>query len=219
MSDNAPPPIPSDGPPPIPQDGLGELGLNAPPAVPNGPPPYASPALQPAAPRIANPGLRALAFLLDGIGTFIITTVIIFLGLGVGEWEVFNAMWLVPLLSAALSTILTATVGATPGKAIVGLKVVHVATGGPIGAWSILRSLVIVAPIALPFVITVVFDALFYGPLSEFRYSTGLYDWVGLVWSLPLVGWIVLLLLLILRPNHRGLEDLAGRSVVVYRRG
>jgi uncharacterized RDD family membrane protein YckC len=233
MSDNAPPPppAPSDGPPPIPQDGLQDLGLAAPPPIPGAPPipaygdpapvypPGTSPALaygeqpafDPRTMRIANPGWRILAFSIDGIGTVVITTIVVFGGLFTGMVGGFFAIPLIPLLSALLSTVLTATLGVTPGKAMVGIRVVHVVTGKPIGAWAILRSLVIVAPILL---------TIFGSSAISRLFDDGYYDGdalFGLAFFLPFVGWIILLIVLIAMPRHRGLEDLASRSIVVRR--
>lgn len=239
MSDNATAPqppseeplkAPVDGRPPVPQDGLGELGLDGPPAVPGrAPAPYdpattqyaftagygETAAVDPAALRIANPGWRALAFAIDGFGTFIITTVIVFVGLAAGGYASFFAIPVVPLLSAVLATVLTATSGVTPGKAMVGIRVVHVVTGRPIGAWAIVRSLVIIAPIALTFLISNVLSSLTYSTFNSGGSSELLYELANLAWFVPFACWLALLLVLILRPRHRGLEDLAARSVVV----
>jgi uncharacterized RDD family membrane protein YckC len=231
MSDNASPP-PSEGPPPVPEDGLDELGLAGPPPVPgSAPAPYDSAttqyaytagygeaaAIDPAALRIANPAWRALAFAIDGGGTFLITTMIVFVGLAVGGYDIFWAIPLVPLVSALLSTVLTATLGVTPGKAMVRIRVVHVATGRPIGAWAILRSLVIVAPIVLTFVVAYGLSALEYSAPNSSGSSDLLFSLASFAWFLPFAGWLALLIVLIVRPRHRGLEDLAGRSVVVRR--
>jgi uncharacterized RDD family membrane protein YckC len=240
MSDNAPPPPPpSNGPPPVPTDGLGELGLDVspaagPPAVPGSAPtpapydaattPYAytagygeTPAVDPASLPIANPGWRALAFAIDGGGTFIVTTMIVLGGLAVGGFGIFVAIPIVPLLSALLATVLTATMGVTPGKAIVGLRVVHVVTGRPIGAWAILRSLVIVSPLLLWFVVSTVISQITYSPLNSGGSNDLLYSLSDASYWVPVVGWIALLIVVIVRPRHRGLEDLVGRSIVVRR--
>jgi len=234
MSDNAPPPPTpsSDGPPPVPHDGLDELGLAGPPAVPGTTPapydpastPYAytagygeSATADPATLRIANPAWRALAFAIDGFGTFALTTVIVFVGLAAGGFDSFYAIPVVPLASAVLSTVLTATLGVTPGKAIVRIRVVHVDTGRPIGAWAVLRSLVIVSPIVLTFVISYALSALAYSTFNNGGASDVLYGLSSIAYYLPFVGWVALLLVLILRPRHRGLEDLAARSIVVRR--
>ncbi len=158
-----------------------------------------------------------LAFAIDGIGTFVITTVIVFVGLAAGGFATFFAIPVVPLLSAVLSTVLTATIGVTPGKAIVGLRVVHVVTGRPIGAWAILRSLVIVSPLVVTFVISGVLSSLTYSSFNSDGSNDLLYSLSNLVYWMPFVGWIALFVVVIARPRHRGLEDLAGRSVVVKR--
>jgi len=236
MSDNAAPPPPphSDGPPPVPTDGLGELGLGGPPPVPGSVPvpapydpattPYAytagygeTPPVDPSAFRVANPAWRALAFAIDGIGTFVVTTVIVFVGLAAGGYASFFAIPVVPLLSAVLATVMTATAGVTPGKALVGIRVVNVETGRPIGAWAILRSLVIVAPLLLTYLFSAVVSSLAYNGLS----SAGMYETYGMLTSasyfLPFAAWLALFVVLIARPRHRGLEDLVARSIVVRR--
>lgn len=232
MSDSIPPaPAPSDGPPPVPSDGLEELGFDGPPAVPGRVPavPRSAPeALQyrygadesasdPSGLRIANPGWRALAFALDGFGTFALTTAIVFVGLAAGGYAAFYAIAVVPLLSAVLCTVLTATVGTTPGKALVGLRVVHVVTGRPIGAWAILRSLVIISPLLLAGLVGYALSS-----LTSRAYGTGgpvdvLYSLTDLAPYVPFAGWVALLIVLIVRPRHRGLEDLVARSIVVRR--
>jgi uncharacterized RDD family membrane protein YckC len=218
----------------VPTDGLGELGLDGPPAVPGSAPapapydpattPYAftagygeTPTVDPAAFRIANPAWRALAFAIDGIGTFVITTVIVFVGLAAGGFATFFAIPVVPLLSALLATVLTATIGVTPGKALVGLRVVHVVTGRPIGAWAILRSLVIVSPLLLTFVVTSVISRLTYSSYNSGGSNDLLYSLGEFVYWLPFVGWLALFVIVIVRPRHRGLEDLVARSVVIKR--
>jgi len=231
MSDNAPPPTPpSEGPPPVPQDGLDELGLAGPPRVPGSTPaPYDTATTQyaytagygetatvdPSGLRIANPGWRALAFAIDGVGTFVVTTLIVFVGLAIGGYAIFYAVPGVPLLSAALATVLTATLGITPGKAIAGIRVVHVVTGRPIGAWSIVRSLVIISPIVLTFVVSSALSAAAYSSYDAGGGSDLFYALSATAYYLPFIGWLAMLVVIILRPRHRGLEDLAARSIVV----
>ena len=219
MSDDAPPPpVPDapDAPPPIP------TGASTPPAVPaSHEPGYGgAPAAQLAygeAPelRIANPGWRALAFLIDGVGAILLTTLLVFGGLIAGVWASFVAIPAIPLIWAVVATVMTATAGTTPGKAIAGLRVVHVDHGGRIGAWAILRSLVIVSPLLIAY-----FGI--YGLLYGIVELTGEYDiasWFAEYgWLVPLVLWIAMFVLVCVRPNHRGLEDLAGRSVVKRKR-
>jgi uncharacterized RDD family membrane protein YckC len=208
------------------------LGLDGPPPVPgsvSAPAPYnpetsqyaytagygESATVDPATLRIANPGWRVLAFAIDGVGTFVITTLIVFVGLFAGGFGSFFAIPLVPVLSAVLATVLTAIRGVTPGKAIVGIRVVHVVTGRPIGAWAIVRSLVIIAPIVLTFVISNIISSITYSSFNSGGSNDLLYELANLVWYIPFAGWLALLLVLILRPRHRGLEDFAARSVVV----
>lgn len=198
MSDEKAPTVPQpDVPPPVP--GVEIFDAAETPAV-AAPWPAA-----PASPAVAHPALRALAFAMDGIGTVVATAIVVFGGLGVSYGWAFYGTLFVPVLSAVLSTVLTAVYGVTPSKAILGIRVVDVVTGRPIGWRSILRSLVIVSPLALAFALS---WALAYSPVDL---------WAGYASYLPPVGWIALLVVLCVRPHHRGLQDLAGRSVVVRR--
>lgn len=196
-------------PPPEPGDGL-EI-FDAPPAVPAEP---AETAARPEPPasldaRIAHPALRALAFVLDGLGTVAATIIAVFAAL-FAEFDGFlGGILVVPLLSAALATVLTAFLGVTPGKAIVGLRVVDAETGRVTGGWAVLRSLVIVAPLVLTWLAAWVAVRLPDGGGLDLA-SPGLM-------LLPVAMWVALLVVLAVRPRHRGLQDLAGRSVVVRR--
>ncbi|WP_309712979.1 RDD family protein [Pseudolysinimonas sp.] len=192
----------SDAPPP-PPDGL---AIFEPPAPPADVPAYGEVPEQ----RLAHPGLRALAFILDGVGTVALTIVVVFGGLALGAMESLVAILVVPLGSALLATVLTATLGITPGKWIARVRVVHVDTGRPIYGWALLRSLVIVAPILVTFVVL--------GLLSSLPYGSGVpVDplFGGLI--VPGILWIGMFAVVAATPRHRGLEDLAGRSVVVRR--
>ena len=191
--------------------------FDAPPAVPGEPDPasaelaYAEEA--PADARLAHPAIRAFAFFLDGFTTFLIVVVIIFVGLSGVGYELFLAIWLVPLAAAVLDTVLTALFGVTPAKAILGIRVVDAGSGAPIGfGRAVLRSLVIVAPIALGAVLGVLLANLPYEVQDAFGGS-----FFGVVVLVPIAGWIVMLVLLVTRPRRRGLQDLAGSSVVVRR--
>jgi uncharacterized RDD family membrane protein YckC len=195
----------SDAPPP-PPDGLEIFEPPPPPdAVADVPAYGATPEL-----RIAHPGRRALAFAIDGIGTVVATVVIVFGGLILGGMEALVAIFWVPLASAVLATVLTALVGITPGKWIAGISVVHVVTRRPIGAWAILRSLVIVAPIIVTFA-TLRLVAVGSAPGVEY-----VDPFLGAV-ILPVVLWVALYVVVVATPQHRGLEDRAGRSIVVSR--
>jgi uncharacterized RDD family membrane protein YckC len=154
---------------------------------------------------IAHPAMRAFAFLLDGLATFLVVVVVVLAGLSGSSWDVFWAIPLVPLLAALLDTVLTALRGVSPAKAILGIRVVDVASGAPIGfARAGLRSLVIVAPVVVAYAAAWILDRL------------QAYDAALIVpLALPIALWVGLLALLAMRPRHRGLQDLAGRSVVL----
>jgi RDD family. len=176
---------------------------STPPAAPA--PAYAAP---PVEPELAHPAARALAFAMDGFGAFALTTIIVFAGLNTGYGAAFSAILLVPLFAALLCTVLTAVWGVTPSKAILGLKVVDADTGRPIGWRSIPRSLVIVAPIGLAWLVAAI--AYWIPDLPGESFFT-----VAL--GPPILGWIALLVVLSVRPRRRGLQDLAGRSVIIRR--
>jgi uncharacterized RDD family membrane protein YckC len=195
---------------------------DAPPPPPDGfeifEPPPAAPADHSAVPaygevpdrRVAHPGRRAVAFILDGVGTVAVTIVVVFGGLILGSMEFLIAIFWVPLASALLATVLTATIGVTPGKWLAGIKVVHVITGRPTGPWAVLRSLVIVAPI----IVTVaVLRLLSLGSAPGSEYVD---PFLGAV-VLPVVLWVAMFVVVVAIPEHRGLEDRAGRSIVVLR--
>ena len=145
----------------------------------------------------------------------IVTVAVVFAGI-FNEASAFLAgiLW-VPVLSAVLATVLTAVFGVTAGKALVGIRVVHARTGGRPGFWAVPRSLVIVAPLLITIATATV--------LAEIPQDSGysrLLDSLFLpLLFLPAVLWLVLLLVLAVRPRHRGLQDLAGNSVVVQRTG
>lgn len=201
MSDEKPPAVPQpDGPPPVPGVELFDVAEVPASAVP----PYPLPS----GPTLAHPVLRALAFTMDGVGTVVVTVLAVFAGLGSAYDLAFYPILAVPFASALLSTVLTATLGVTPSKAIVGIKVVDAVTGRPIGWRSILRSLVIVAPIGLTFLV---------GYLTLFLPPAAGDAFFAVVLLPPLAGWVTLLVVLAVRPQYRGLQDLAGRSIVVRR--
>ncbi len=189
--------------------------FDAPPAVPGEPEStelaYAE--TPPEDARIAHPAARAFAFFLDGFTTFLIVVVVVFIGLSGSGMDLFWAIPVVPLAAALLDTVLTALRGVTPAKALLGLRVVDADSGAPIGfGRAILRSLVIVAPIAVGIAITALLARL----PSEMQNAVG-GDFFLLVVFVPIAGWIAMLVVLATRPRHRGLQDLAGRSVVVRR--
>lgn len=212
MSETPPPvPVPPNagGPPPIPT-GNGAAPVEHPPGY--GGAPAAVPAYgEVPAMRIANPGWRALAFVIDGFGTFALTTVLVFGGLFLNSGFGFYAIPVIPIGSFLLATILTATVGVTPGKALVGIRVVHVETGRPIGGWAIIRSLVIVSPLVIGYVLLALVDTLDIGAYANVFDSP-------IPGLLPALIWIVLFVLVCTLPRHRGVEDLLARSVVVRSR-
>lgn len=196
----------TDGP-----DGLDVFG--PPPLVPGAETP--GPAYAEASPvdaRLAHPAARAFAFFLDGVTTVLIVFVIVIAGLGSAGFELFWAIPLVPLAATILDTVLTAVFGVTPAKALLGLRVVDAGSGAPIGAGrAILRSLVIIAPIGAGVVLA---GATVYLPY-ELQNAFG--GGFGFALFVPAACWVALLVVLAVRPRHRGLQDLAGRSVVVVR--
>jgi len=147
-----------------PEEPAGLEVFDTPPAVPGTETTELAYAEQPPADaRIAHPAVRAFAFFLDGVATFVIVVVIVVGGLSGGGMELFWAIPIVPIVAALLDTVLTARFGVTPAKAILGIRVVDAGSGAPIGfGRSSLRSLVIVAPIALGVAITCAL-ALFWG--------------------------------------------------------
>ncbi len=188
--------------------------FDAPPAVPGSEPAELAAAEDPPADaRPAHPAMRAFAFFLDGSTTFVIVVVVIFAGLSDSGMNLFWAIPLVPFAATLLATALTALLGVTPGKAVLGLRVVDADSGAPVGfGRAILRSLVIVAPIALGAACAAVLAKL--PDVVQDAFGGG---FVVLVAAIPIAGWIALLVMLATRPRHRGLQDLAGRSVVVRR--
>jgi len=204
MSDEKPPAdrLP-DAPPPVP--GVEIFDELAPaPVVSDAvaePAPAATRELEP-----AHPVLRAFAFFLDGLGTVVVTIVVVFAGINADFGVAFFAILLVPALSAVLATVLTATLGVTPAKAILGLRVVDAETGGRIGVRSLLRSLVIVAPPLLVLALALTVGVFFSSDVG-----------LASFFLLPLVLWIGMLAVVVARRDdrYRGLQDLAGRSVVV----
>jgi uncharacterized RDD family membrane protein YckC len=195
---------------------------DAPPPPPDGfeifEPPPAPPAEHSAVPaygeapgqRVAHPGRRAVAFILDGLGTVLATIVVVFGGLILGSLESLAAIFVVPVASAVLATVLTATIGLTPGKWLAGIKVVHLVTGRVTGAWAILRSLVIVAPIVVTITVLRLLE-LASNPGSEYV------DPFLAAVILPALFWAAMFVVVVATPQHRGLEDRAGRSIVVLR--
>lgn len=204
MSDEKPPAVPQpDGPPPVPGVEIFDVAETPAPAA-DGLPPYGSSK----EPELAHPVLRAIAFAMDGIGTFIVTVIVVFSGMGASYGLSFYGILFVPLLSALLSTVLTAIYGVTPSKAILGIRVVDADTGRPIGWRSILRSLVIVAPIGLTVVVG--YLAFYLPPLAGDSFF-------AVTLLPPVLGWLALIIIAGVRPRYRGLQDLAGRSIVVRR--
>jgi uncharacterized RDD family membrane protein YckC len=195
---------------------------DAPPPPPDGfeifEPPPAPPAEHSAVPaygevpgqRVAHPGRRAVAFILDGLGTVLATIVVVFGGLILGSLESLAAIFVVPVASAVLATVLTATIGLTPGKWLAGIKVVHLVTGRVTGAWAILRSLVIVAPIVVTITVLRLLE-LASNPGSEYV------DPFLAAVILPALFWAAMFVVVVATPQHRGLEDRVGRSIVVLR--
>lgn len=208
------PSAPSPSPEPAPEaDGLAVF--DAPPPVPGSadePPPLAYAEAPAESYSLAHPALRAFAFFLDGVGTVVLVVVIVFGGLSTSGFGLFWAIPLVPLAVALIDTVLTTVFGVTGAKALLGLRVVDAETGGRINfGRSLLRSLVIVAPILLGVLMTMGTTFLPYEVQNAFGGG------VVLTVFVPIAGWVALLVVLATRPRHRGLQDLAGRSLVVQR--
>lgn len=159
---------------------------------------------------LAHPALRALAFALDGVGTFVLVCVAAFISLFQGLAGLYESILLLPLAIAIVATVLTATRGVTPGKALVGLRVVDAATGGRIG-WrrALLRSAVIAAPGVVGWIPQFVYPAIWEYVDYDAMLAVG--------FAIPLALWTALLVVLAVSPRYRGLQDRAGRSVVVRR--
>jgi uncharacterized RDD family membrane protein YckC len=159
--------------------------------------------------RLAHPTQRAVAFLIDGVLTVAVAVLVVSIGIYTGLMESLAIVLTVPAVSALVATVLTAVFGTTPGKWIVGIRVVDATTGRVPGLRAIPRGLVIVAPFAVTWMLA--------WTLGQVAPGTGL-DAAGILLTLlPGLLWAGLLVVLILRPRHRGVQDLAGRSVVVRR--
>lgn len=181
-----------------------------PPSAPGGEPAPLADTEEPDGPPLAHPALRAFAFLLDGLATFVLVVVVVFAGSSAGIWESFHAVWAVPLAAAVLDTVLTAFRGITPAKAILGIRVVDATTGAPIGPTrAALRSLVIVAPAVLAALLT------YLGSFLPWEVQELYGNGLGFLTFVPVAGWVALLIVLSIRPRWRGLQDLAARSIVV----
>ena len=195
----------SDGPPPAP--GVEIFDDLAPvPGAPVPVPAVTPRAEDPSTPEPAHPVLRAFAFLVDGVATFVLTIVAVFASLDASYEFAFVLVLLVPTLSAVLATVLTALFGFTPAKALLGLRVVDAETGGRPGWRSLLRSLVIVAPLLLDLALAWTVGATFSSDLGLTVFAL-----------LPPVVWVAMLAVLVARRDdrYRGVQDLAARSVVV----
>lgn len=196
----------SDAPPP-PPDGLGIF--EPPPEPPSTVPDLPAYGEVPER-HVAHPGRRALAFAIDGVGTVAMTFVVVFGGLLLGAMEALIGIFWVPLASAVLATVLTATLGVTPGKWVAQVRVVHLVTGRPTGAWALVRSLVIVGPIIITIVVLQALTA-----VASEGYLP--FDPLTATLVIPALLWIAMFVVVAATPQHRGLEDLAGRSIVVAR--
>jgi uncharacterized RDD family membrane protein YckC len=167
---------------------------------------YGAPPLAPTGERLAHPGLRAAAFAIDGFTTILVATLVVFGAFPLKQDVVVGfGMVGVPMLAALAATVSTAIRGTTLGKHALGLRVIDARTGDLIGWRAVPRSLVIVAPLLVSYGLQRAFEswtlwsaALVAGP------------------TVPVLLWLVLLLILGLAPRHRGLQDLAGRSIVVH---
>jgi uncharacterized RDD family membrane protein YckC len=195
-----------DGPPPVP--GVEIFDDLAPAPVAPIPTPAEAPTA-PEGPRPAHPALRAFAFTLDGAATVAITIVAVIALLDADYGVAFSPILAVPTLAALLATVLTATLGVTPAKALLGLRVVDAVTGRPPGWRAIPRSLVIVAPLLLNLLLAATIGDVIWNDVG-----------LAVFLSLPIVLWVALLVVVSARRSdrYRGLQDLAARTVVVMRR-
>jgi uncharacterized RDD family membrane protein YckC len=157
----------------------------------------------------ATAGARIGAHLLDGIISFVCTLPILFVYLP-KMWEEimsgiqagnpnfdYNLEWYVPLYELVLAVILSLVVpvltkGKTPGKAIVGLRIISkngdYATVGQL----VLRSLIYIVPALLAY------------------YPIGL-----ITWSINII-WIVSLVFIFTDRYHQAVHDKISNTIVVY---
>jgi uncharacterized RDD family membrane protein YckC len=170
----------------------------------------------------AAPWARIGAVAIDAVGTFVVTLVLVFLLVGIGfsgyngvsglndDVVLAGALGIVviPAASVVLNLVLTIVRGSTVGKAMLGLRVVdagtlHRATASQV----LLRTLVIVAPI---FAVVVLHTML----VLPTGISIGLQN---LELGLVAAYWVALMVMM-LRPGVRPLQDRAGHTVVVRTR-
>ena len=170
----------------------------------------------------ASPWARIGAVVVDFVGTFIVTLIIVYVLVAVG-FDGYNGVSglnddvvlagalgivVIPVASVVLNLVLTIVRGSTVGKALFGLRVVDAVTLRPATASRVLlRTLVIVAPI---FVVVVLH--------SLIVMSTGLtLALQNLEFALIGAYWLMLMIMMI-RPGVRPLQDRAGHTVVVRTR-
>ena len=170
----------------------------------------------------ASPWARIGAVVVDFVGTFIVTLIIVYVLVAVG-FDGYNGVSglnddvvlagalgivVIPVASVVLNLVLTIVRGITVGKALFGLRVVDAITLRPATASRVLlRTLVIVAPI---FVVVVLH--------SLIVMSTGLtLALQNLEFALIGAYWLMLMIMMI-RPGVRPLQDRAGHTVVVRTR-
>jgi len=170
----------------------------------------------------ASPWARIGAVVVDFLGTFVVTLIIVYVLVAVG-FDGYNGVSglnddvvlagalgivVIPVASVVLNLVLTIVRGITVGKALFGLRVVDAITLRPATASRVLlRTLVIVAPI---FVVVVLH--------SLIVMSTGLtLALQNLEFALIGAYWLMLMIMMI-RPGVRPLQDRAGHTVVVRTR-
>ena len=173
----------------------------------------------------ASPWARIGAVVVDFLGTFVVTLIIVYVLVAVGfdGYNGYNGVSglnddvvlagalgivVIPVASVVLNLVLTIVRGITVGKALFGLRVVDAITLRPATASRVLlRTLVIVAPI---FVVVVLH--------SLIVMSTGLtLALQNLEFALIGAYWLMLMIMMI-RPGVRPLQDRAGHTVVVRTR-
>lgn len=168
---------------------------------------YGKPPLSPTGEPLAHPGLRAAAFMIDGFATVLIATLVVGLGFFLNlPFLIGFGVVGVPTLAAIAATISTAMRGVTLGKHVLGLRVIDARSGSFTGWRAPLRSLVIVAPLLVTYALQSATPA----------WSNTTVALLGAP-TLPVLLWLALLVVVALAPRHRGLQDLAGRSLVTRR--
>jgi uncharacterized RDD family membrane protein YckC len=146
--------------------------------------------------RVARPGSRALALLIDMISQLVVFLVLGFLGLitligsGLADGALAGTAWVVVVVVTFVghqAVWETFTQGRTPGKLVMGLRVVR-DDGGPIKfRHAVVRALIAAAV-----------------------------EWPGLL--MPLVTWAASLITMATNPQSKRLGDLAAGTIVIHER-